>query len=134
LGRFTRPPCVQELTFLLDQAGFGVPPGYEVGAFDGSHLVITASRGEDPSVAPGPLRCLQGRIVGSSVVRPSNATRYFPALILVCPQRDRPSGKYLVLGWSDDGVVYQVAVNGDVPTNRRLLEAVGSNLQIIGPD
>jgi hypothetical protein len=119
--------------FLLDQAGFGVPPGYGAGALGGSHLVIAASRGEDPSVAPAVLKCPRARIIGSSVVRPSNARRYFPALVLVCPERDALLGEYLVLGWSDSGFVYQVAVHGEAPANRPLLEAIASNLQIIGP-
>jgi hypothetical protein len=133
-GRFTRPPCVRGRAFLLDQAGFGVPPGYGAGAIGGSHLVISASRGDDPGVAPSILRCPEARVVGSSVVRPSNASRYFPALLLVCPKGDLLVDEYLVLGWSDSGVVYQVAVRGEVPTNRRLLEAIASNLQLIGPD
>lgn len=132
-GRFTRPPCVHEQAFLLDQAGFGVPPGYGAGALGGSHLVITASRGEDPGVAPRVLDCPDSRIVGSIVVRPLNANRYLPALILVCPEGVLPLDEYLILGWSDSGIVYQVALNGDIPTNRRLLEGIANNVQLVEP-
>jgi hypothetical protein len=131
-GRITRPPCVHEGTFLLDQAGFGVPPGYGAGALGGSHLVITASRGEDPGVAPPVLGCPDARVVGSIIVRPLNANRYLPALILVCPEGVLPLDEYLILGWTESGVVYQVALNGDIPTNRRLLEAIAANMQMVG--
>jgi hypothetical protein len=133
LGRFTRPPCVYEGEFLLDQAGFAVPPGYGEGIVGGSHLVITAVRGEDPSVAPRILKCPQARIVASSVVRPWNASRHFPALVVACPQGSEPFEDYLVLGWSDSGVVYQVAVKGDALVNRHLLDAIALNLRIVGP-
>jgi len=132
-GRFTRPPCVHEGNFLLDQAGFGVPPGYGAGALGGSHLVITASRGEDPGVAPAVLGCPDARVVGSIIVRPLNVNRYLPALILVCPEGVLPLDEYLILGWTDSRVVYQVALNGDIPTNRRLLEAIAANIEMVGP-
>jgi hypothetical protein len=133
LGSLTRPPCVLQGTFLLDQAGFAVAPGYGAGILGGSHLVITATRGDDPSVAPGILKCPRASIVASSVVRPSNASRYFPALVMVCPQGSEPFEDYLVLGWSDSGVVYQLAVKGDALVNRHLLDAIAQNLQIVGP-
>jgi hypothetical protein len=132
-GRFTRPPCVHKRTFLLDQAGFGVPPGYGAGALGGSHLVITASRGEDPGIAPLVLECPEARVVGSIIVRPLNANRYLPALILVCPVGVLPLDEYLILGWTDAGVVYQVALNGDIPTNRLLLAAIAANMQMVAP-
>lgn len=131
-GRYTRPPCVHEGTFLLDQAGFGIPPGYGAGALDGSHLVVTASRGEDPGVPPLVLGCPGSRVVGSIIVRPLNANRYLPALILVCPEGVLPLDEYLILGWTDSGVVYHVALNGDIPTNRRLLEAIAANIELLG--
>jgi hypothetical protein len=132
LGRFTRAPCVHEGNFLLDLAGFGVPPGYGAGAL-GPRLLITASTGEDEGVAPLVLECSTSKIVGSTIVRPLNANRYFPALILVCPEGVLPLDEYLILGWKDSGVVYQVALNGDIPTNRRLLEAIVANMQITDP-
>jgi hypothetical protein len=117
----------------LDQAGFGVPPGYGAGALGGSHLVITASRGRDPGVAPRILECSGARVVGSMVVRPLNVTRYLPALVLVCPAGVPPMDKYLILGWTDSGVVHRVALDGDIPTNRRLLEAIAANIEMVGP-
>ncbi|MGH2554994.1 MAG: hypothetical protein ACRDHO_04670 [Actinomycetota bacterium] len=130
--RLTRPPCIHEGNFLLDQADFGVPPGYGAGAL-GAHLVITASRGEDPGVAPAVLGCSDARVVGSIIVRPLNVNRYLPALLLVCPEGVLPLDEYLILGWTDSGVVYQMALNGDIPTNRRLLEAIAANTQMVGP-
>jgi hypothetical protein len=58
--------------------------------------------------------------------------RDLPATLLTCPNGAPPLGGHVFLRWSLLGIVYEVASNGDIPSNRRLLEGIASNMQIIG--
>jgi hypothetical protein len=135
-GRYTRPACVYDRAFLLDQAGFAVPPGYGAGAFGGSHLVISAFRrkalGADPD-ARYALECPETRRVGWVQLSVPDLDQDVRAVLLTCPSGPPPLGGHVILRWSQSGIVYQVALNGDIPANRRLLEAIASSMQIIGP-
>jgi hypothetical protein len=136
-GSYTDPPCVYNgAFFVLDQAGFATAPGSTTGVFGGPDLIFVAYRAGDRGTdAEGAslFSCPQGRQIGSTYVRPLNAPRYSPVVLVECPATYPPMSEHLILRWRDGGVVYEIAIQADPHTDRVLMQAVATDVEIIGP-
>lgn len=137
-GIYTGPPCVYAgAFFVLDQAGFAVPPGYPTNAFGGPRLMLVAFRPRDARrgfEVRYQLACPDGEPLGTTSVLPQNGAQPLPATFVRCPiLMPPPLAQHVILQWRQDAILYEVAVQSDTPANRRLLEAIASSVQIIGP-
>jgi hypothetical protein len=119
-------------TFLFTYSGFSVPAMYQ----QPTNLVITAFRVHAKDVDPSfdyAFLCSEGRPLGRSVALADSGLA--DGKFIQCPSLyPPPLAGQLILRWTERGIVYQVSLGRDTPTNRRLLESIVRNgLALVPP-
>jgi hypothetical protein len=138
VGPGTAPPelcegrgsCSGEVTFIVNDGGFLVPPGYlGVEQQAQGHLVIMAApaRPDDPRPPADRLACYADHPVATATVHGARA------LLLRCPSGSALNSGHTLVRWSQHGVDMAVSLHGWSELNQHLVLLLAAHTDLVSP-